>query len=150
MINASLQNFCNRIVGAGRITRADVRILGRELLPDGLTSRDEADMLIALDRAVPQADAAFADFRVAAVVDLAVWGERPTGRIDRETARWLADSIGNGTGPTPTGARIAFEIVREAEATDEHLVAYALKANRRVAGDAPAGEASDEILRRAA
>ncbi|WP_336488588.1 hypothetical protein [Methylobacterium nigriterrae] len=131
MINSSMQNFCDRVVGAGRITAADVRILGRDLLPEGITSRDEADMLIALDRAVGQADAAFADFLVAATVDFAVWGERPSGTIDREVARWLAASIGNGRGPTATGARIAFEIVREAQTCDESLVAFALVANRK-------------------
>jgi hypothetical protein len=139
MINASLQNFCNRTVAAGRITAADVRILGRELLPEGITSRDEADMLIALERVVTHAGTAFADMLVAAIVDFSVWGERPTGYIDRDTARWLAASIGNGRGPSPVGARIAFEVVREAQSSDEALVAFALAANRRIAAaqDAP-------------
>lgn len=130
MINASLQLFCNRIVADGRITPADVRALGEEILADGLASREEADMLIALDRAVPEADAGFADVLIAAVVDFAVWGERPTGYVDREVAAWLAGSIGAGCGPTPTGARIAMEIVREAQASDELLMAFALQANR--------------------
>ncbi|AWN42219.1 hypothetical protein [Methylobacterium durans] len=133
MINASLQDFCNRIAAAGRITTADLSVLGDELLPDGITVRDEADLLIALDRAVPVSNPAFADFLVAAIVDFAVWGERPTGYINAETARWLAASIGNGRGPTATGARIAVEIVREAQASDETLIAFALAANRRVA-----------------
>ncbi|MEA1831926.1 hypothetical protein U8607_07490 [Methylobacterium durans] len=133
MINASLQDFCNRIAAAGRITAADLSVLGDELLPDGITVRDEADLLIALDRAVPVSNPAFSDFLVAAIVDFAVWGERPTGYINAETARWLAASIGNGRGPTATGARIAVEIVREAQASDETLIAFALAANRRVA-----------------
>ncbi|KAB1076274.1 hypothetical protein [Methylobacterium planeticum] len=136
MINVSLQNFCNRTVAAGRLTAADVRILSRELLPEGITGRDEADMLIALERVVTHAGTAFADMLVAAIVDFSVWGERPTGYVDRDTARWLAASIGNGNGPTATGARIAFEVVREAQSSDEALVAFALAANRR----AEAGE----------
>lgn len=129
MINAALQLFCNRVAAAGRVTRADVRILGGEILADGIASRDEADLLIALDRAVPAADPSFADALVAMVVDFAVWGERPTGRIDREVAAWLAASIGAGSGPTPTGARLALEVVREAQASDEALTAFALRAN---------------------
>jgi hypothetical protein len=130
MINLSLQVFCNRIVAAGRVSADDVQDLGRHVLPDGLASRDEADMLIALDRVVTATDDAFGDWLVASVVDFAVWGERPTGYIDAEVARWLVASLRNGTGPTRLAARIAREVVREAEASDEALIAFALAANR--------------------
>lgn len=130
MSNPSLQHFCNRIAAAGRITRADLRELTGEILSEGIVSRDEADLLIALDRTVREADEGFAAFLIAAIVDFSVWGERPTGRIDREIAAWLAASLGAGTGPTPTGARIAMEVVREAQDSDEMLIAFALEANR--------------------
>ena len=100
MINLSLQVFCDRIVAAGRITADDVQALTRHVLPEGLTSRDEADMLIALDRVVAATDTAFGDYLVTAVVDFAVWGERPTGYIDAEIARWLVASLRNGSGPS--------------------------------------------------
>ena len=129
MTTASLQLFCNRIAKAGRISGEDVRALGAEILPDGIIERDHADLLLALDRTV-EADESFADFLVAAIVDFAVWGERPTGRIDRDIAAWLAASIGGRSGPTPTGARIAMEVVREAQSSDEALIAFALEANR--------------------
>ncbi len=130
MSNSSLQLFCNRIAEAGFIARADLRILTDEILPDGITNRDEADLLIALDRVVVDIDDSFTAFLVAGIVDFAVWGERPTGRIDRAIAAWLAASLGAGAGPTATGARIAMEIVREAENSDELLIAFALEANR--------------------
>lgn len=130
MFNASLQLFCNRIVEAGRLTEEDLAVLRRDVMPYGLASRDEADLLIALDRAVSEMAPAFADFLVAEMVDFAVWGERPTGYIDEGTAAWLAGSIGGGSGPTRTGARIAMEVVREAQASDETLIAFALEANR--------------------
>lgn len=131
MINRSLQLFCNRIVAAGRITADDVHDLARDVLPEGFTSRDEADMLIALDRAVPATVATFGDFLVATTVDFAVWGERPTGYVDPEIAQWLVGSLRNGIGPTPLAARIAREVVREAQSTDETLIAFALAANTR-------------------
>ncbi len=94
-------------------------------------------MLIALDRAVPRSDASFADLVSAAVVNFAVWGERPTGYVDLEIARWLVGSLRSDAGPTPLAARIAFEIVREAETSHEILVAFALGcAHRRQAEDA--------------
>lgn len=130
MITVSLQHFCNHTQSAGAITEADVRRLVRHVLPDGIATREEADMLIALERAVPQIAPAFGDFLIHAVVDFAVWGERPTGRIDRDTAAWLAGSLAGRTGPTAVGARIAVEIVREAHASAESLTVFALEANR--------------------
>ncbi|GJD64805.1 hypothetical protein [Methylobacterium frigidaeris] len=143
MTNASLQHFCNRIIAAGAISLEDVRELNRAVLPDGLTCRDEADMLFGLDRAIPGADETFGDWLVAAIVDFAVWGERPTGHIDADTAHWLAASLGCGRGPTAIGARIAVEVVREAETNDPVLISFALKANRARAG---AEDAVEEIL----
>ncbi|WP_375464511.1 hypothetical protein [uncultured Methylobacterium sp.] len=137
MSNVSLQDFCNHAVTAGSITCGDVRTLMRDVVPDGLVHRDEADMLMALERAVPAADPAFGDFVVAAVVDFAVWGERPSGYVDREVAAWLAASIAGRAGPTPVGARIAMEIVREAESSAEALMVFALEANRWTREPAP-------------
>jgi hypothetical protein len=128
MINSSLQHFCNHAKSAGRITEGDVRRLMRDVLPDGIGSREEADMLIALERAVA-AEPAFGEYLIAAVVDFAVWGERPTGRIERETAAWLAGSLSGRSGPTPVAARIAVAIVQEAQASAENLTAFALAAN---------------------
>ena len=143
MITTSLQHFCNRIVAAGALGLEDVRELNRDVLPDGLTCREEADMLFGLDRAMPDADEAFGEWLVASVVDFAVWGERPTGHIDAGTAHWLAASLGCGRGPTVTGARIAVEVVREAETSNAALIAFALKANRARAG---AEDEVEEIL----
>lgn len=143
MINAPLQHFCNRMIAAGAISLEDVRELHRAVLPDGLTCREEADMLFGLDRAIPKTDAAFGEWLIASTVDFAVWGERPTGHIDADTAHWLAASIGCGRGPTATGARIAVEVVREAETNDPVLISFALQANRALAGTE---EAIEEIL----
>lgn len=130
MSNLSLQLFCNHIVAAGAIAREDVAALSRDILPDGFESRDQADLLIALERAVTDTHGALADFLVPAVVAFAVWGERPTGYIDRATAEWLGASLAGRTGPTPVAARIAVELVREAQSSDEALIAFALEANR--------------------
>jgi len=127
----SVQQFCNHAVSAGTISDEDLMVLKREVLPEGLMSREEADLLIALERAVIVTEA-FADFLVASVVDFAVWGSRPTGYIDRDVAAWLAASLTGRDGPSAVGARIAMEIVREAQGSAESLVAFALESNRRV------------------
>jgi hypothetical protein len=131
MTTISVQQFCNHAVSAGTISDEDLLVLKREVLPDGLMSREDADLLIALERAVIGSDA-FDDFLVASVVDFAVWGTRPTGYIDHEVAGWLAASLSGRDGPSPVGARIAKEIVREAEGSAEALMVFALEANRRL------------------
>ena len=138
MTMISVQQFCNHAVSTGIISDEDLLVLKREVLPEGIMSRDEADMLIALERAVIGCED-FADFLVASVVDFAVWGLRPTGYIDREVAAWLAASLSGREGPSPVGAQIAMEIVREAQGSAEALTAFALEANRwtREAAHAP-------------
>ena len=129
MTMISVQQFCNHAVSAGTISDEDLLVLKREVLADGIMSREEADLLIALERAVIGSQD-FADFLVAAVVDFAVWGERATGTIGCEAAAWLSASISGRSGPSPVGARIAMEIVREAHGSAEALMAFALAANR--------------------
>ena len=131
MIGWSLEEFVNTAVARGEISRADVRVLQRDILPNGIESRDEADVLIALDRAVHDKDVAWSAYAVSAVVEFVVWASRPTGRVDRETAQWLVQSLGCGTGPTENAARIAFEVVRESQQVDEVLLAFTLSALRR-------------------
>ena len=130
MITETLQDFCDGVLARGRIDADDVRLLAVDVLPDGPACREDADTLIALDRAVPSVTA-WGDFLVSAVVDFAVWTQRPTGIVDAEAARWLADSLSCGIGPTANGARVAFETVREAHRVDDALMAFTLEANRR-------------------
>ena len=136
MIQISVEQFCNHAVSTGAISADDLRVLKREVLPDGILCREDADLLIALERAVPASEA-FAEFLIASVVDFAVWGERPTGYVDREVAAWLTASLSGRTGPTPAAARIAMEIVREAQGSAEALMAFALEANRWTREGAP-------------
>jgi hypothetical protein len=131
MIKNSLRAFADGVLESKRIARQDVQKLRRDILAEGITSREEADTLIALERAVPAADAVFADYLVGAIVDFAVWGARPTGYVDQDTARWLVASLSCGAGPSETARRIAFEIVKEAEQVDEVLLAFVMRGSRR-------------------
>jgi len=112
--NAKLDTFAARTRAAGRITYADVRRLQREVLPDGIESREEVCLLLDLDREIPRRDPAFGEFLVASVVSFVVWGERPTGRVEAGTAEWLLACI-CGDRITRTGVAIAAEIVAEAD-----------------------------------
>lgn len=127
MIRHELREFVDRVMDRRAIDDEDVKMLQREIFADCVMSRDVIDVLVALDRAVPESSASFAAYLVALVVDFAVWESRPTGLIDREKAHWLVTTLSAGEGPTRTAQRIAFEIVREAERCDELLLAFAMR-----------------------
>ena len=114
MINSSLQGFVKKVQKAGRISFGDVKRLQRDILPDGISSRDEAELLLTLDRIVSRADRSFADWLVAMMVDFVVWGTRPTGIVDTETAAWLTPFLA-GQGTTEAMRRLARQLGREAE-----------------------------------
>jgi hypothetical protein len=113
-INTSkLDAFAARARAAGRILYGDVCRLQRDVLPDGITSREEVRILLDLDRAIPRKDLSFSEFLVTSIVSFVVWGERPTGRVEAGTAEWLLSCI-CGEKITRTGVAIAAEIVAEA------------------------------------
>src|SRR4051794_22990204 len=114
MINSSLQSFASNVQKAGRISFGDVQRLQRDILPDGISSREEAELLLTLEQTISRADRAFADWLVATMVDFVVWGLRPTGTVDAETAAWLAPFL-VGQGATKTMRRLARELAAEAE-----------------------------------
>jgi hypothetical protein len=114
MINTSLQALATKIQNTGRISFGDVKRLQRDILPDGISCRDEAELLLTLAQAVNRADRAFSDWLVAMMVDFVVWGTRPTGVVDADTAAWLPSFTTSHTG-TRTTRRLAEELGREME-----------------------------------
>jgi hypothetical protein len=133
MINPSLFEFADRLRAKNRITFADVQRLRRDVLPDGVASREDAELLMALDRDVSRSNCEWERWLVAVVVDFVVWTERPTGVVHEDTAFWLAATLnGEGADTTKTGRLIAREVVQEAAAFEnEALGALASAASNR-------------------
>src|SRR5215210_4654157 len=140
MINSSLQTFANKVQAAGRISFGDVKRLQRDILPDGISSREEADLLLTLEQTVSRADRAFADWLVALVVDFVVWGMRPTGTVDAETAAWLTPFL-VGQRTTKTMRHLARELAAEAEQGGTALPSPALNG---ASGDCASARVSSE------
>ncbi len=59
MINPSLHALAATLIRAGRIRSGDVKRLQRDILPDSISSRGEAELLLRLDQSVSRADPAF-------------------------------------------------------------------------------------------
>ena len=80
MNKAVLHSVIADALDGGVVTIENWRRLRSEVLADGLTCREEADLLIALDRSDVVLPDGWADGLTAAVVEYAVWTERRTGR----------------------------------------------------------------------
>jgi len=88
-----LQDFVTITVLRNRITFGDVRRLQRDYLPHGVTSREQAEMLLRLDGTVERADRAWADWLTAAVFDFAIFSERSVDAVASGTCDWLLDCL---------------------------------------------------------
>jgi hypothetical protein len=113
MSNLKLQHFVTDTADRGRITFGDVRRLDRDYLPGGVSSREEAEMLLALDSKIGRADSAWTDWLVAAIVEFAVWSEPPVGEAVGATDEWLKGVLAT-TSKTRAGRKIAREVRRAA------------------------------------
>ena len=112
MDNERLQDFVTKAAARGRITFGDLRRLQRDYLPDGVSSWDEAELLIRLDAAVSRTDKAWTDWFVGAILDFALSSEEP-GATDcaGDHDRLISLLAETGTS-TIAGRRIAREIQR--------------------------------------
>jgi len=124
MNSPSLREFVSRARSAGRIRFADMRRLQRDVLPARLTTCEQAEALIALDRELQSADPYWRDYLVLMVRDFVVWGMEPVGSVDRTKAEWLVPIL-SSNGMTKTGRLIAREVMREAWDVDATLAAIA-------------------------
>src|SRR5437879_1711879 len=114
MKNIKLQDFVTKTAARSQITFGDVRRLQRDHLPDGVSTREEAEILVRLDAKVGRADKAWTDWLVAAIVDFAVWNERSIAAVESGTEEWLKGLLAVTGTSTKAGRRIAREIRREA------------------------------------
>jgi hypothetical protein len=118
MSKNSLSQTVSKLREKGRISFGDVQRLRRDVLPHGIGTREEAELLIELDRHVSRADNAWSGFLIATLVEFVVWAERPTGIVNEDTARWLAATLSadGASPPTKTARLIAREVAEEAHA----------------------------------
>ena len=124
MNQSSLQVFAERVLAKSRIGKRDVQDLQRNCLADGVITRDEAETLIRLDREAGSVHASWPAFFIASLTDYVVWGSRPTGTIDADTAQWLAGALTTG-GCCPRAARLVAELLIEAQDVACELVSIA-------------------------
>jgi hypothetical protein len=138
MSDYALSAFVSKAAAKSRITFGDVRRLQRDILPEGVTSREEAELIIALDRNVAKADRSWADYLVETILEFVVWVEEPTGSIDDDTVLWLAEALSSGGALTKNGRLIAREVARERETEVEQDAPRTKKAASVILASLPA------------
>lgn len=121
-----LRAFAHRVSAEDRISAKDVADLRRheadaETAGEGL---DVADALLAIDALPIEKHAEWHSLLIEAMVDLLVWGERPTGMISAATADWLLTRI-RLDGANSSHRALLVAIVREAQDCDPRLAAVA-------------------------
>src|SRR3954471_15858521 len=128
MGGASLRDFVRKGLHIKRIRFADPRRLQRDVLPARITNREQAEVLIALDDSLDQADREWRRYLISTVRDFIVWGTPPAGRIDRGKAEWLVAAL--RTSSRKTAGAISRGIQREAPEVEDHAL-QALSINSR-------------------
>jgi hypothetical protein len=122
MNEETFEDFAKRMRDKGRIGKYDIEYLQREILRDGITSRAEADLLIALDREVPSVHFSWPGFFIAVVTEFAVWRSGRAGYIDGDKSQWLLGALAC-EGATSRATRVLVQIAKEAECFDEAFFA---------------------------
>jgi hypothetical protein len=117
MSATSLRDFVSRTLEHKRIRFGDLRRLQRDILPTRITTREQAEVLIALDSSVDRADREWRQYLIATIRDFAIWGSPPVGKIDKDKADWLTRALHSSS--RQTARAITWEIAREAPELDE-------------------------------
>jgi len=111
--DTNLQNFVTNTGARSHITFGDVRRLQRDCLPAGITTREEAEVLIGLNARLGRADKAWVQWLVSAISKFAAGRERHGVAADAGTVEWLERQLRPGTMSTSVGRRVARELRRE-------------------------------------
>ena len=119
---SSLERFATKATERSRITFGDVCRLRRDILPAGVAFRDEAELLIRVDRRVGRADGAWTEWMTRARVEFVAWNDRQPGSAAGETARWLTEELTKEGPLTRAGHRLVREIRLEAEPLAESAI----------------------------
>jgi hypothetical protein len=148
MTNHALLTLSEHIAADRCISAEEAFQLRQAIFPDGVVSRQEADVLISLEGRVANSDEAWSHAFVEGIVDhvLAV-GEYP-GHVDENTTSWLMSRFGDD-GARETEIEVLLKTLERAESAPASLAAYARKRVAAWLAGKPVGAQETEFIRRA-
>ena len=122
--------------------------LRQAIFPDGVVSRQEADVLISLEGRVANSDEAWAQAFVEGIVDhVLASGEYP-GHVDENTTSWLMSRFGDD-GARDTEIEVLLKTLERSESAPASLAAFARKRVATWLAGKPVGAQETEFIRRA-
>lgn len=122
--------------------------LRQAIFPDGVVSRQEADVLISLEGRVANSDEAWAQAFVEGIVDhVLASGEYP-GHVDENTTSWLMSRFGDD-GARDTEIEVLLNTLERSESAPASLAAFARKRVATWLAGKPVGAQEAEFIRRA-
>ena len=118
MSRMSLHDFVARVLADDRILFADLKRLQRDVLPERITSREEAEILLFLDSVIHRSDREWTAYLTATIRDFVIWKLEPAGSLDLGKAEWLSQALACAD-PGRTARAILREIIHEARSIDD-------------------------------
>jgi hypothetical protein len=114
MNNIFLHAFIRKVRESRRLLYGDLQRLQRDVLPNGISTRDEAEALIALNSGLERADDGWPGYLAEALKQFVLSTSRPRESINPETAAWLATALAGLR--SKTAVEIAREVVNSGHA----------------------------------
>lgn len=136
--------------GSKRIDASDVVSLLREVYPEGIKGRNEAEALIAFDREFADPAPEWRGFLADAIADHLLRRAEPFGALTQEKAEWLVGQIApHGRIATARGLETLLHTLEQAQAAPVWPAVFALNEFRLeiIAGEGPAMERRPHLSR---
>ncbi len=147
MRNFALQTLADKLAADSVVTADEALDVRRAVFPDGVVSREEAEVLIALAARVANSDAAWTHAFVEAITDHVLQSGEYPGHVDEPTASWLAARFGKD-GPRETEVEAVLKLLERAESAPEFLSAFARDRISALMAGNVVGAAETELVRR--
>jgi len=129
MDTAPLTLFARKVSASNRLLFADLRRLRRDILPDGITSREEVEVLLGLDH-LERLDEEWPAYLLEAVTAFVLSASEPPA-LDPATTAWLVTALPTARPTTVTAIMRAIE--REGLELSDDLAALTRRVGQRPA-----------------
>lgn len=147
MRNLALNTLAERLGEDKRITAEEALDLRRAVFPDGVVSREEAQVLIDLEAKVANTDREWTYAFVEALTDHMLGGGQYHGHISDADVSWLEARFG-ACGARETELAVLLKLMERAESAPERLSSFTRERLAKLIYGKPIGGEDVELIRR--
>ncbi|MEQ1492246.1 MAG: hypothetical protein ABL932_17010 [Terricaulis sp.] len=141
------QTLADQLAADGVVTADEALEMRRIVFPDGVVSRDEAEMFIAVAARVANTDEEWTHAFVEAISDYVLSKGAYPGHVDEETTSWMMAHFGKD-GPRETEVEAVLKVIERAESAPESLCVFARDRIAALMAGNAVGGAETELVRR--